>query len=261
LSIIGVATGKNSLGLLCMVSGLFLSWYVFVYQRAGKRRGSRIEFCLNAFALTLTVWLLIVANSATSLACFLVGAAVMILMGRPVVKRNIENITTFLFAAILVVVCSEWLFGITEGLLALLGRDPTLTDRTILWQDLVSMVNNPLIGTGYNGFWLGERMGKLWERWWWHPTQSHNGYLETYLELGLIGLICLVSLIVVSYKNVTKKLLYDFEVGRLEMTFFVVALLYNFTESAFKGLHLMWFVFLLTVVKVCGPKRTVKCEE
>ena len=58
------------------------------------------------------------------------------------------------------------------------------------------MKTNPLFGTGYESFWLGSRL-----LWFWQSAglgrinEAHNGCLEVYLQLGIIGL----SFFVVSY--------------------------------------------------------------
>ena len=144
---------------------------------------------------------------------------------------------------------SEWLFNITGIAISALGRDPTLTGRTVLWKDVINMGTNFFLGAGYDSFWLGERRAKLWAMYWWHPTEAHNGYLEIYIELGIIGLTMLLGIIVTGFKRVKRSFIYDFEYGRLRMTFFLLALIYNITESGFKGLHLMWFIFLLSTVE------------
>ncbi len=33
------------------------------------------------------------------------------------------------------------------------------------------------------------------------------------------------------------------------MTFLIIILTYNITEAAFKGMHLMWFILLLTAIE------------
>ena len=82
-------------------------------------------------------------------------------------------------------------FGVNAQLAGAVGRDPTLTDRTKIWHLLLSMHTNPLLGTGYESFWLGPRLVKIWQRF--GPiNEAHNGYLEVYLNLGLIGLFLLI---------------------------------------------------------------------
>ncbi len=84
-------------------------------------------------------------------------------------------------------------------------------------------------------------------------NEAHNGYLEIYLNLGLIGLFLLIGVIVSSYKKILKTFMFDFDYGRFQMGFLITALVYNIAESAFKGLHLVWYIFLLISVYI--PKE------
>ena len=91
------------------------------------------------------------------------------------------------------------------NLLGAVGRDPTLTDRTAIWSIVLSMHTNPLVGTGYESFWLGPRLQKVWQLFGATINESHNGYLEVYLNLGLIGVLLLVGLLITSYRNICRQ--------------------------------------------------------
>src|SRR5262249_41549603 len=72
----------------------------------------------------------------------------------------------------------------------MLGRSKDLTGRTELWRSVGSMIlARPFLGYGFSGFWSGassESYGV--ERYvGWTPTYSHNGYLEIFLSLGILG--------------------------------------------------------------------------
>ena len=75
-----------------------------------------------------------------------------------------------------------------------LGRNTTLTGRTEIWDDLFRMDFSPWVGTGFESFWLGERADYMANRYYFHPNQAHNGYIEMYVNLGLIGVGFLVLL-------------------------------------------------------------------
>jgi exopolysaccharide production protein ExoQ len=55
------------------------------------------------------------------------------------------------------------------------------------------------------------------------------------------------------YRNVSIALRRDPEIGRLKLAFLVAAVLYNLTEAAFKGIHLVWIASLIAVVYVPRP--------
>ena len=78
-------------------------------------------------------------------------------------------------------------------LIQVLGKDATLTGRTVLWEiALVEIAKRPWFGVGYYGFWLQGNL--LAESIWRHFSiesrmgfHFHNTYLEVAVELGWFG--------------------------------------------------------------------------
>src|SRR5581483_4780832 len=85
-----------------------------------------------------------------------------------------------------------------------LGRNPTLTGRTEIWSAVLHFAGNPLFGTGFESFWLGDRIKHIWAygEMTYGINEAHNGYIETYLNLGWIGVALLVNLIITGYRNI-----------------------------------------------------------
>jgi exopolysaccharide production protein ExoQ len=77
------------------------------------------------------------------------------------------------------------------------------------------------------------------------PNEAHNGYLETYLTLGSIGVFLLVGLFVATFWKIRRELFRNFEWGRYRLGFLAAVILYNWTEAAFKTLSPLWFIFYL----------------
>ena len=238
----GVGSDKNALGYLCLISGLFLAWSLLKVWRVKELSGRKNETVFMALAFVMVCWLLYKANSATSLLVFMFGIVCLVLLGVSSVRKNL---TLYVFVGGLTVAVLLSLVDVVGMGLDALNRDVTLTGRTELWKDLVSAGTDPLIGVGYESFWLGEEAKRLWKVYWWHPNQAHNGYLDMYLNLGAIGVLLLIGIIVAVYRHVKRSLASMFDEGSLRLTFLGAILLYALTEAAFKGLHPMWFVFLL----------------
>jgi exopolysaccharide production protein ExoQ len=166
---------------------------------------------------------------------------------RPVILHALVLPMILLPAAVL-------FLGTVPGMVGILGRDATLTGRTELWSVVLGMHFNPIIGTGYESFWLGPRLEQLWSTFWWRPTQAHNGFIETYLNLGWIGLLLLASVIWSAYARAISG------VGRRDpcaaflLALSVVVVPYNFTEASLRLQNLPW-VFLL-VAAVWSSQRS-----
>jgi exopolysaccharide production protein ExoQ len=146
------------------------------------------------------------------------------------------------------VLCSS-IFAVflAPDLLSVVGRDPTLTGRTQIWTVVLDMPVNRAIGTGFESFWLGERMQRIWNLWWWHPNEAHNGYIEVLLNLGWIG-ICLLALVLLKgYRSVISALRRHRSIASLELAYLLAAVIYSFTEAGFRMLGLIWIFLLLAI--------------
>jgi len=252
---VGVTTNKNELGWLCFVLAFFFFWNLLQARRVEEPRERREELVLNLGFLIMICWLLLKAHSATSLVSLTIGVLVVIFLGSKIVNK--QFIGAYFAVGILICVVAEMGFGVSAEVIRALGKDPTLTDRTAVWQDVLAVPLNPLLGAGFESFWLGERREKLWEKWWWHPNEAHNGYLELYLNLGLIGLIIVLGLFIGTYRKITRELLTDLEWGRFRLGFLIAVIVFNWTEATFKALHVVWFAFYIIALQV----RRVELED
>jgi O-antigen ligase len=75
-------------------------------------------------------------------------------------------------------------------------------------------------------------------------NEAHNGYLEIYLALGLIGLTLIILIMVSSYWKISRQLAVSPAFASLGLGLWSIMIVYNVTEAAF-GASLLWSVFLL----------------
>ncbi len=67
------------------------------------------------------------------------------------------------------------------------GRDESLSGRDEVWKIvLVEGLKKPVFGSGYGAFWTEGKGRQLVHTW--NPRQSHNAYLDLWLDLGIVGL-------------------------------------------------------------------------
>ena len=239
----GITQGKNMLGADCLIVGFFFFWHLLQTWRTERSLARRNELLLIGAFLLMTSWLFLEAHSATSLACFVTATLVVISLGLRLVNK--KQITLYLVLGVCTLAVLELAFGISQYVFELLNRNSTLTDRTVLWANLLKIKINPILGVGFESFWMGDRPEQAQGDFRWVPNEAHNGYLETYLSLGLIGLFMLIGLLVATFRKIRLSLLTDFEFGRFRMGFLAAIVLYNWTEVAFRALHPVWFPFYL----------------
>ena len=167
---------------------------------------------------------------------------------------NKNFIGTYLLAALVLLAVAELAFGISGHMSESLGRGSKLSGRTELWTALLGMHTNPILGTGFESFWLGERPRQLEGLWFFIPNEAHNGYLETYLTLGVVGLLLLIGLFVATFWKIRAELFRNFEMGRYRLGLLAALIIYNWTEAAFRTLTPLWFIFYLIAMDYARPR-------
>ena len=255
----GAALNKNVLGMICLLGGLTTVWRLLTAFQDRRDPTRTRRLFAQSVILTMVLWLFWMANSMTSLSCFMIGTAILLAGNVFAFIRNNPAVMHVFIAAILLVTGSVLFFNVSPDALDAMGKDPTLTDRTNVWALLVSVGESPLVGTGYESFWLGSRLHKIWNVYTWKPFSSHNGYLEIYLNLGWMGVALLALVIATSYRKVVAAFRLNHRVGSFVLACFSVGLVYNFTEAAFfRMMTPVWMFFLLAIT---GPVVLVKYES
>ena len=253
----GVTTNKNELGMVCLVLGLGCLWRLVERFKTEKRGRNTGPLVAQGALMAMIVWLLFTANSIISLSCFLMASVIIVVGSFPSLARR-RWVMHCLVAGILCVTVSTLFLGLDSGALETMGRDPTLTGRTEIWNALLKTVVNPLAGCGYGSFWLGDRLSSVRNMFRNNPLmEAHNGYLEVYLNLGWVGMLLLAFVLATGYRRIVALIRQDPGTGSLRLAYLVVALVYNFTEAAFKELNPIWIFLLFAVVgmpKVVAPE-------
>ena len=251
---IGVTTHKNPLGQLAMVSALSFGWCLAYARQQGRRL---LGQWVILFYLGMTLYLFNAgghSRSATSAFCTALAAGLFLLFGfmrdRPqmVVRRIMLGIAALAILSLTLDFFGTSLQAVVAGAQ---GKDANLTGRTWLWADVVriGMTEHPVLGSGYGAFWVPSIYAKLSPEVDNRPAEAHNGYLETFANLGIVGLLLLLWIIFSSLGSATKTIQADFEYGRLRLVMLFMVIVLNYSEAAFpRGTHLWWYGFLIFAV-------------
>lgn len=240
---VGVTTHKNCLGYLACFSGFYFSWAI---MNARLRKIVVIDILF----LLMSIWLLTAPGSSgkistTSVIIYICGVGLVLAL--KIIKKNPRQIGKFIFLSLLITCCLELSFGLIEIIVGASQRDMTFTGRRDLWKVLLEIGSrHPFLGVGYGNFWIGRSPHNLWDEFIWRPTTAHNGYIDVYLQLGLVGVFLLILVILLGYRNIVKTLLSNFDFGRFEITLLFMIVLYNMSESSVvRGGDLPWVILLL----------------
>jgi exopolysaccharide production protein ExoQ len=242
----GISSGKNALGGICMVLGLVFLWHLLHVLRAQRSAARRNELYLMGGLLLMIAYLLWKAHSATSWTGLLLSVIIMVILGLRAVNKKV--IGAYAVAGIVILVIAQLTFDIYGKVVDVSGHETTIEGRGRIWEILLQTDTNPIFGTGFESFWLGERREKIWEQLDTDVGQAHNGYLEMYLNLGIVGLCIFSGVIIATFRKMRLDLLTNFEWGQLRLSLLVAILAHNWTEAGFRGLSLTFFMFFLIAI-------------
>ena len=138
-------------------------------------------------------------------------------------------------------------------LLAKLGKDATLNQRTIIWDAAWQEVKRrPWLGYGYESFWRGISGSSVnvvltagWD-----VYQAQSGYLDLLLQFGVLGPIVLVLILLKAVGDVIRSFRSKLQPHFVRWCMVVILcnLIYNIGESDFGYLKMLWMIFVLAVI-------------
>jgi len=194
--LVGLLGSKNMVGLFASI-GLFCSALVMWALRPGcllrATGGGAVLLCLVVLYLSKS------ASSVVALGAAIGTASLIGLLARVPVRTRGRLLAV---VAILVAIGAGLAVRLDAQDLALkaLGKDSTLTGRTYLWSQAIKVgEDSPLLGQGYNAFWVQGNLKA--EKYWFEFNirgrsgfHFHNLYLQSYVDLGLVGILILVAI-------------------------------------------------------------------
>jgi len=264
---VGVGLQKNSLGGLCLVYGLGLLWRFSMAYKHREDPSRRHRLLALGTVLGMTIWLLWRSNSLTSICALAITGALMVFSGQPVFRRR-PSLVHIVVVATLSTALFAIFFQSSSAIVQGLGRDPTLTGRTEIWKAVLTVPVNPVVGTGYESFWLGQRLQEIWAHFpVLHINEAHNGYIEVYLNLGWIGILLLSGIIAFGYRAASAVPRSGPDMRSLCLAWLLAAVIRGFAEAAFRMLSSSWIFFVLAVMatsqatyEAAEPGDFAECE-
>lgn len=257
----GVTTNKNILGYMLFVFGLFFAGTLLSSIGRSKVR-PRHDVLIAILFTGIVAWLFKMSDSKTPLLCLAASLLVFVGSAFPIARKYWASLAT---VGLVVFTVLQLGFNISEAVITGAGRNTTLTGRTDLWASVIELTVNPVLGAGYASFWLGDRLAVLWDLYYFRPNQAHNGYLEMYINLGIVGVILLAGILFSSYLSIrarwqrhvtdTEKDTRIRDWSRYAMAYMVGMLLYNITEATFMALNSLFIVLLMVVVEYSTERK------
>lgn len=191
----GVMTHKNFLG---SISALAIITFILVANQSPLSQ--RLGWW---FLASIAIILMIRSRSMTALLSFVATTIAWMVIRGLVLLSHQDRIYAIALSSSFFIPCGAALVLHWPEIAALLGRDVGLTGRLPLWISLLRIGwAESMLGHGYGAFWLDplrmtsidKAMLPILYPW---ATQAHNGFLEIWLDLGFLGLICILPPILI----------------------------------------------------------------
>lgn len=253
----GLMNRKNSLGEE-LAFGLVLQTAFFWI----KRRAKELPRLFWWFGLAAQLFLLVSTKAVGALFTAIVPIAYLVLhekMQGRLPRLHWSYIYIVVSVGFLIVALT--ILPLFSPFLESLGKDATLSNRTIMWEEIIPfmMEDHTLTGYGLLMFWNDKQALKsLQERYGrdsWFRTMnygSHNTLLEMWLDVGLIGIALYFLVLIYSFRRIKN---FSEEQYLACSAFILPLMIRGLTERSFTSAgYLTLFLFVMLGVACTGSE-------
>ena len=241
---------KNQMGLV-MVAGATAA--AAVMASGDPRR------LIPMATLALSIGLVLATQSKTSLLCLMVALG------------GVGGLWALRQGGAAFAVVMVWLGVVAAGLgvwiwsthsveiLEALGKDPSLTGRTDIWESLMRRVaERPWTGYGYSAFWGRESVPADMVRAEtdWPVPSAHNGWIDVLVQLGWTGAILIGTIMAATFILTVARLgRAGLREGYWALGYFAAFFLLSLSESILMSHQdLPWVLFLAMMTRALTPE-------
>lgn len=185
----GIVGNANLLAMLALLAVVVLAIRLAIEPRL---RG------LFGVALAVSAYLLVRTESATAfIATIALAVALVILLAARTARTTSGRVRVYLAAAAVIAITAVLAWAMRRGILSFLGRDGDLTDRTEIWDLVVSRgAAQPVVGNGFATPWIP--WDPAFSDWivmprGLHIIQAHSVWVDVWFQLGVVGVVLLAG--------------------------------------------------------------------
>jgi exopolysaccharide production protein ExoQ len=160
---------------------------------------------------------------------------------------------------------ATWGVSNWDNLLIGLGRDPTLSGRTYIWEAVIDQIwKRPWFGYGYQAFWKEKGEAEyVWRAVRFIVFQAHNGFINIGVELGLVGLSLFVLSLFFTYIRAIKwARLGKTSADLWPITYVTFLIMYNYSENTnLEPTSLYWVLYVAVTLSLKNLRVVNTWEE
>ncbi|MDJ0701712.1 MAG: O-antigen ligase family protein [Leptolyngbyaceae cyanobacterium MO_188.B28] len=165
------------------------------------------------------------------------------------------DIGILILGSLITFIVVEWVPLVTS-----LGKDPTITGRTVIWSNVIPMIlKQPFLGYGRFGFWSDSGLvasvfrGKFGAGVnAYIPPHAHNGAIDLMLDVGMVGAVLFFISFSTTYFKALNKAYLSRSLGDIwPLAFLTFLVLDNITESHLMRLQsVFWVLYIATTLSI-----------
>lgn len=253
-SLNGIYVHRNIMGFVASLS------FVLV---AALRSENLITRRLGAFLLISPLLAVLWAQSRTAWIATLFGIGVLLLVRTSKTSAAASRKRTILFV-LLSAICISAIMAekVLDSIFGVLGRDSTLTGRTVIWKAVINELETVwFAGVGWGVPWRdGEPLTEhVWAAIGFESGHAHNSYLDLMVQVGIVGTLLTVGLLLqILFTNLRASRNPGNPSSRITLALLSVVVVRSLTESVF---HLSFVAFLLGFWSVLAVRPKQKPAE
>lgn len=249
---VGLYEHKNGLGRFMAINAV-ITWIMI--------KDSRRKW-LSWGIIVLSLVMVLMTRSATSLVALIATLCLLPIyqVWRWRNARALPGIILLglLMGSIVIVFLTNLQYAGLDWFFDVLGRNlsrNTLQVRMALWDVVLDKAQQrPWLGFGYGNTSIYDTLdeislvGSTWS-----PEQAHNGFLEIFLQLGLVGLVAMVYHVVLGFqRGILLAGLTKSKEALWVLAYLTILLLFNLTYSVYLGqLTMPWTIYVAITLSVC----------
>ncbi|MGJ5674901.1 MAG: O-antigen ligase family protein [Nostochopsis sp.] len=203
----------------------------------------------------LVLFLALNSNSKTAL-LMIIFSLLIVLFYKINKQRHIRLLIFLVFSLLAIIITVLLTANLKFIVVDLLGKNLELNGRTPLWSlSIEKGLEQPWLGYGYAGFWGSPASDYVFKNSWAGLDEraslsatsfhAHNGYVDIFLQLGLIGLLTFFVNLFLTLKRVIILFIYSRSIEYAWMLQFIALFcLLNFSDSCILLVNTFWVVYV-----------------
>ncbi|WP_298915034.1 O-antigen ligase family protein [uncultured Nostoc sp.] len=239
----GIYPSKNSLGETFVVSAA-----IFFFQAMTNQENRWVSW-LGYVASGVLIFF---SKSTTSIVNFIIITAAVVIYYRILHLKYKVMIPILTFISTIAIAFYTWFISEADTILGSVGKDTTLTGRSEIWSAVLEMIaKKPLLGYGYGAFWIENNSEStiVQQTIQWNAPNAHNGFLDLWLELGLLGFsVFLIGFVINLLKAIYLIRWNQTSESLWLLVYFTVIILTNLAETTFLEQNSVQWIFYVSAI-------------